>query len=198
MSEGVAQNLELKSARRPRSMRFGAVLALVALLAVLRGVQSTGAPAGKAKGKGGGGKAGGKGGGKAGGKGGGTGSAGSAGGAAASPSASASKGTSMRNSEALKKMPKAQLGWAGDAKAMLEQQARLANQQVWTTAQRAYLESVKRALIGNSTTTPERLNQFDGDAVCKWDCYQRMTMLEPLVADIFATGVAGCACERAN
>ena len=105
---------------------------------------------------------------------------------------SKAKGTSMHNSKALKDLPRSQIGWAGDGKAMLAAQAALAARQQWSPAQRAYLESVKRSLIGpNATMTPSRLNQFDPDAVCKWDCYQRMTMLEPLAAEIFNSNIPG-------
>ena len=97
----------------------------------------------------------------------------------------------MRLSDALKKLPRSQLGWAGDGKAMLARQAELAATQGWEPAQHDYLESVKRALIGNASATPKKLNEFDGAAVCRWDCYRRMTMLEPLVADVFRSQVPG-------
>ena len=34
------------------------------------------------------------------------------------------------------------------------------------------------------------MNQYDPNAVCRWDCYQRMTMLEPLAAHVLQVG--GC------
>ena len=101
-------------------------------------------------------------------------------------------GTAMRRSDLLVKLPKAQVGWNGpNANAMLNSQRALAAAQQWSAPQRAYLEAVKRSLIGNGTTSPTKLNEFDERAVCRWDCYQRMTMLEPLAADVLQKQVPG-------
>jgi hypothetical protein len=111
------------------------------------------------------------------------------------PLASSSTGkrpaTLMARSAALAKLNRSELGWAAGSKAMKEAQKRLASTQAWLDAQRSYLESVKRALIGNATTSPKKLNEFDASAVCKWDCYQRMTMLEPLIDYVLKTNVPG-------
>ena len=101
-------------------------------------------------------------------------------------------GTAMRRSDLLVKLPKEQIGWIErNANAMLTSQRALADAQQWSSQQRAYLESVKRSLIGNGTTSPKKLNEFDEGAVCRWDCYQRMTMLEPLAAHVLQNNVLG-------
>lgn len=99
--------------------------------------------------------------------------------------------TLMARSAALAALNRSELGWAAGSKAMKEAQKRLASTQAWSDAQRAYLESVKHALIGNATTSPKKLNEFDATAVCKWDCYQRMTMLEPLLDYVLQNNVPG-------
>ena len=93
--------------------------------------------------------------------------------------------TSMARSEALTKLDRHQVGWAGPggmSKAMAAAQEALVTAQRWSPSEREYVERVKRALVGNSTLSPRTLNAGgDPTAVCRWDCYQRMTMLEPLV-----------------
>ena len=97
----------------------------------------------------------------------------------------ATQQTSMARSEALTKLDRHQVGWAGPggmSKAMAAAQEALVAAQRWSPSEREYFERVKRALVGNSTLSPRTLNAgYDPTAVCRWDCYQRMTMLEPLV-----------------
>lgn len=52
-------------------------------------------------------------------------------------------------------------------------------------------EQVKRCVIGNAPRLP--LNNLDGDmhAACRWDCYRRASMLEPMSRAIFQDGVQG-------
>ena len=52
--------------------------------------------------------------------------------------------------------------------------------QLWSVEQREALDAVKRRLIGNASATPKTNLDGDTSAVCMWDCYRRMTMLEPL------------------
>lgn len=174
--------------RRRVRILFALILLAIVLVSADSSSTSTAAKAkGKGKGKGAGGKA----------KGTGTSDHakkaidGKANAGASSDGKAKPGGTSMSNSKALKDLPRSQIGWSGEGKAMLASQQALAAKQGWTPDQRAYLESVKRSLIGNATMTPTRLNQFDKDAVCKWDCYQRMTMLEPLAAEIFNNNIPG-------
>ena len=83
--------------------------------------------------------------------------------------------TSMARSEALTKLDRHQVGWAGPggmSKAMAAAQAVLITAQRWSPSERKYVERVKRALVGNSTLSPRTLNAgYDPTAVCRWDCY---------------------------
>ena len=63
--------------------------------------------------------------------------------------------------------------------------------QLWSVEQREALDAVKRRLIGNASATPKTNLDGDTSAVCMWDCYRRMTMLEPLASDVLQKGVPG-------
>jgi hypothetical protein len=65
----------------------------------------------------------------------------------------------------------------------------LVRNQGWSAQQRSALESLKLALIGNATAAPRQNMDGDPNATCKWDCYRRATMLEPLAWDVLARGV---------
>ena len=53
------------------------------------------------------------------------------------------------------------------------------------------VERAKRCVIGNGKKFPS--DNLDGDmaAACRWDCYRRATMLEPLAARVFERNVPG-------
>lgn len=53
------------------------------------------------------------------------------------------------------------------------------------------VERAKRCVIGNGKKFPS--DNLDGDmaAACRWDCYRRATMLEPLAARVFERDVPG-------
>ena len=71
----------------------------------------------------------------------------------------------------------------------------------WTPSQRLYLHDLKTALIGraNQRGSYKCMNQsrmFESDqgdpvAPCRWDCFRRCTMLEPLVAQVLMDNVPG-------
>lgn len=53
------------------------------------------------------------------------------------------------------------------------------------------LESVKRCVIGAGEPFPPNNLVGDMRAACRWDCYRRASMLEPMVESIFRKGVPG-------
>ena len=54
------------------------------------------------------------------------------------------------------------------------------------------VERVKRCVIGNGAMFPTN-NYVGGDmnAACRWDCYRRATMLEPMAEAIFRDRIPG-------
>ena len=53
------------------------------------------------------------------------------------------------------------------------------------------LESVKRCVIGAGEPFPPNNLVGDMRAACRWDCYRRASMLEPMVDSILREGVPG-------
>jgi len=53
------------------------------------------------------------------------------------------------------------------------------------------VEHVKRCVIGDGAMFPADNYHGDMNAACRWDCYRRATMLEPMAEAIFRDGVAG-------
>jgi len=81
-----------------------------------------------------------------------------------------------------------QVSWRGDIDSSM--QKRLSASLAWSTEQSAYLERIKKSLIGKAELSPEYNVEVEG-AVCGWDCYQRMTMLEPLAFDVLTKNIPG-------
>ena len=53
------------------------------------------------------------------------------------------------------------------------------------------VEHVKRCVIGNGAMFPDDNYHGDMNAACRWDCYRRATMLEPMAEAIFRDNIPG-------
>ena len=53
------------------------------------------------------------------------------------------------------------------------------------------VEAVKHCVIGNGPMFPTSNLEGDMNAACRWDCYRRASMLEPLVAAVLRDNVSG-------
>ena len=80
-----------------------------------------------------------------------------------------------------------QVGWHVGHDKVLDELARNAT---WTPVQTRYVERVKRLLIGDADAHP-KTNVALPTAICQWDCWQRATMLEPLLHDVLRRGTPG-------
>lgn len=53
------------------------------------------------------------------------------------------------------------------------------------------VEHVKRCVIGNGAMFPDDNYHGDMNGACRWDCYRRATMLEPMAEAIFRDNIPG-------
>ncbi len=59
------------------------------------------------------------------------------------------------------------------------------------TTMHTLVEAVKRCVIGKGPMFTTDNYKGDMNAACRWDCYRRATMLEPMVEAIFRDGIPG-------